>query len=70
MVTTIELNTNTFSERIIFVHLITSKMKTAVYQTKFKKHSINENCSTHFHVQLSSSVYNTRKNCKQFVWQS
>jgi len=45
-------------------------MKTALYQTKFKKHSINENCSSHFHLPQSPSVYNTRKNCKQFVWQS
>jgi len=44
-------------------------MKTALYQNKFKK-TLNDNCSTHFHLQLSRSVYNTRKSCKQFMWQS
>ena len=62
----------TFCERIIFVHLLELRMESGLHYTKInlRKHLINENCSTLFHLQISPSVYDTRKNCKQFIWQS
>jgi len=39
-------------------------MKTALYLKKFKKTLNQRKFFTHFHLRLSASVYNTRKNCK------
>jgi len=64
MVTTIKLNT--FSEGLIFVHLITLMMETALYNKEYKKYLTNENCSAHFHLQLlSPNVNKTHKNCQK-----